>query len=310
MIAKWIQRGFAAVVLLVLVAAVGLVSLLYLLTARVEGAYFDSDGFSIHYTVDGVADGEPVILVHGLGANIDLNWRRAGVISRIGRDYRVIAFDLRGHGLSQRSHDPTDYGYEMVADVFRLMDHLGLESAHIVGYSLGGFIGLKAASDKPDRVRSLSVAAAGWRDPYCDEPFLKPYRSPHLQVRPIQEARVPDDPSFEGWGGGRPFVVRLADPFRDYVGERIGDKDAFRAARSDGSVLALGVPAEEVQHIPVPTALFIGDDDGLLWYAHDLRDMMPGIAYFEYPGLNHLTLGMSSRFRRDLHAFLLQQEAS
>jgi len=302
---RWIKRIIIAFVAVVLLLAIGLATLLHLLTSRVEGEYFDSDGFAIHYTLDGDPAAEPVVLIHGLGANIDLNWRRPGMIGRLARDFHVVSYDLRGHGLSDSSHDAADYGIELVHDVFRLMDHLGIESAHLAGYSMGGFISLKAAAMEPDRVRSVSVAAAGWRDPASDEPLLKPYRSPKYQPRPEPAAFIPNDPDFEGWGT-RPFLVRLADPFRDYVGERIGDKDAFKACKSDDSLFALQVEQEEVERLEMPIACFVGDDDGLLWYAHDLLEVRPDIAYFEYGGLNHLTLGMASRFRRDLHAFLVE----
>ena len=302
---RWIKRIAFAVVALLVLLGIGLATLLYFLTSRVEGDYFDANGFTIHYTVDGNATGEPVILIHGLGANIDLNWRRPGTIGRLARDFHVISYDLRGHGLSDRSHDAADYGIELVHDVFRMMDHAGLESAHLVGYSMGGFVALKAAAENPERVRSVSVAAAGWRDPRSDEPLLKPYRSPQHQPRPIQEARIPNDPDFEGWGG-RPFLVRLADPFRDYVGEKIGDEGSFRACKSDESLESLQITQEELEALTTPIACFIGDDDGLLWYAHDLLEVRPDIAYFEYGRLNHLTLGMAGRFRRDLHAFLLE----
>lgn len=303
---RWVKRILIAFVAVVVLLVIGLFSLLHLLTSRVEGEYFDANGFTLHYTLDGDPTAEPILLIHGLGANVDLNWRRPGMIRRLARDFFVISYDLRGHGLSDASHDPADYGIEMVHDAFRMLDHLGIESAHLVGYSMGGFISLKAAVAEPERVRSVSIAAAGWRDPESDEPLLKPYRSPKYQPRPEPAEFVPNDPDFEGWGT-RPFVVRLADPFRDYVGERLGDKDAFRACRSDDSLFALEVTAAELEALEAPIAVFIGDDDGLLWYAHDLLEVRPDIDYFEYSGLNHLTLGMAARFRRDLHAFLLDK---
>lgn len=164
---------------LVLVAGVG--TLAYYLTARVPGEYFDSNGVRIHYTVEGA--GEPLILIHGLAANADINWRRAGVNAMLRKDFQVIAFDCRGHGLSDKPHEKSQYGLEMVNDVTRLMDHLGVEKAHVAGYSMGGFIALEVAIRHPERVRSVALCASGWKDPTGDNNFSSAYRAPSEDVQ-------------------------------------------------------------------------------------------------------------------------------
>jgi pimeloyl-ACP methyl ester carboxylesterase len=73
--------------------------------------------------------------------------------------FKLIAFDCRGHGKSDKPHDPKQYGVELAADVVRLLDHLHLDKAHLVGYSSGAFIAGKVAATYPDRV--LSVVYAG-----------------------------------------------------------------------------------------------------------------------------------------------------
>jgi pimeloyl-ACP methyl ester carboxylesterase len=71
----------------------------------------------------------------------------------------LIALDCRGHGKSDKPHDPEKYGPEMAADVVRLLDHLKLEKAHLIGYSSGAFIAGKVAATQPGRV--LSVVYGG-----------------------------------------------------------------------------------------------------------------------------------------------------
>ena len=71
----------------------------------------------------------------------------------------MIALDCRGHGKSDKPHDPEKYGPEMAADVVRLLDHLKIEKAHLIGYSSGAFIAGKVAATHPKRV--LSVVYAG-----------------------------------------------------------------------------------------------------------------------------------------------------
>ena len=71
----------------------------------------------------------------------------------------MIALDCRGHGKSDKPHDPAKYGPEMAADVVRLLDHLKIEKAHLIGYSSGAFIAGKVAATHPERV--LSVVYGG-----------------------------------------------------------------------------------------------------------------------------------------------------
>lgn len=121
---------------------------------------FNSAGVRIHYVVAG--QGDPVILIHGLGASAAINWGAPGLINELSKRYEVIALDCRGHGLSDKPTAEGTYGTNMVEDVARLMDHLHIAQARVVGYSMGGMIGLKLAVMHPDRVTSLVLAGMGW----------------------------------------------------------------------------------------------------------------------------------------------------
>ncbi|MEW6358713.1 MAG: alpha/beta hydrolase [Planctomycetota bacterium] len=121
---------------------------------------FDSNGAKICYVVEG--EGPPVVLIHGLHASAAINWGLPSIIEMLARDHRVIALDLRGHGGSDKPDKEDAYGTEMVEDVVRLMDHLGVKKAHIVGYSLGGMITVKLMTLHPERVLSGTVCGMGW----------------------------------------------------------------------------------------------------------------------------------------------------
>ena len=133
---------------------------LFLATLRAIADDFDSDGVKIHYEIQGT--GEPVILIHGLHASAQLNWGAPGIIADLARHYRVIALDCRGHGQSGKPMKEGEYGEKMVGDVVRLIDHLHLPSAHLVGYSMGGMVSLKLAATHPERVRSAILGGMGW----------------------------------------------------------------------------------------------------------------------------------------------------
>ncbi len=121
---------------------------------------FDSHGVKIKYTVEG--KGQPVVLIHGLFSSSDVNWRLPGTIKALVPHYQVIAFDVRGHGDSDKPDKEEEYGVEMAEDVIRLLDHLKIEKAHVVGYSMGGMIAMKVVTKHPERVRSLTLGGMGW----------------------------------------------------------------------------------------------------------------------------------------------------
>jgi pimeloyl-ACP methyl ester carboxylesterase len=124
-------------------------------------AVFDSNGVKIRYVTEG--KGEPVVLIHGWMADSTM-WGRDGsgntrLDTKGASGFQLIALDCRGHGKSDKPHDPDKYGAEMAADVVRLLDHLKIEKAHLIGYSMGAFIAGKVAATHPQRV--LSVVYAG-----------------------------------------------------------------------------------------------------------------------------------------------------
>ncbi|MCX8065621.1 MAG: alpha/beta hydrolase, partial [Candidatus Hydrogenedentes bacterium] len=136
---------------------------LFLLRYRRKGSYFDSNGCKIHYRVEG--EGPPIILIHGYGVNADINWRWNGIIRVLRKHYTVISIDVRGHGLSDKPENADAYGIEMVNDILRLMDHLNIPKAYIMGYSMGGFITLKFVTMYPERVIKAVVGGAGYEKP-------------------------------------------------------------------------------------------------------------------------------------------------
>jgi pimeloyl-ACP methyl ester carboxylesterase len=124
------------------------------------GKTFDSNGVKIHYIDTG--KGEPVVLIHGLNSSALINWQLPGVVPMLAGDYRVIALDLRGHGGSDKPEGEAAYGVELAEDVTRLLDHLGIKQAHVVGYSLGGMVAVKFVARHPERVKSAVVGGMGW----------------------------------------------------------------------------------------------------------------------------------------------------
>ncbi len=130
--------------------------------------FFDADGVCIRY-VD-VGEGDPVILLHGFALSVEMNWAPSGLLESLPGEFRLIALDLRGHGKSDKPGESEGYGPEFVNDVLRLMDHLGIGPAYVVGYSMGGRIALKLLTEHPGRVRAAVLGGSGWAPPGTPPP--------------------------------------------------------------------------------------------------------------------------------------------
>lgn len=116
------------------------------------------DGIRIYYQFEG--NGEPLVMLHGLS---DSQWglRALGYVEPLKERFRVILIDARGHGYSDKPHDPTAYTPSLLAgDVLAVLDKLQIDQAHLFGYSLGGWIGLGLAQQAPTRLTSLTIGGA------------------------------------------------------------------------------------------------------------------------------------------------------
>ncbi|WP_421118393.1 alpha/beta fold hydrolase [Aquihabitans daechungensis] len=118
-----------------------------------------ADGTKISYALDGRRDGEPLLMVHGLGADTR-GWamqKRA-----LGSRFRLVMVDNRGVGRSDRAEGPYDLEV-MATDALAALDDAGYGSAHVLGASMGGIIGQVIGVRHPERVRSLTLACTACR---------------------------------------------------------------------------------------------------------------------------------------------------
>jgi pimeloyl-ACP methyl ester carboxylesterase len=122
---------------------------------------FSSDGVDIAYVDEGA--GDPALLIHGFASNLRVNWLDTGWVSFLtAAGFRVIALDNRGHGNSAKLYRREDYGAPLMAeDARRLLDHLAIPRADVMGYSMGARIAAFLALRHPERVRSAIFAGLG-----------------------------------------------------------------------------------------------------------------------------------------------------
>jgi pimeloyl-ACP methyl ester carboxylesterase len=119
------------------------------------------DGVRIAY--ESVGAGDPVVLVHGFAASRVQNWKDPGWYETLtGTGYRVIAMDCRGHGDSDKPHDPASYDHTIMAeDVVAVMEAAGAGNAFLMGYSMGGFISMHVLMDHPELLRKVVLGGVG-----------------------------------------------------------------------------------------------------------------------------------------------------
>lgn len=278
------------------ILVVGIFSAIYIfITHRTEGKYFNSNGVRIHYTDEG--SGEPVILLHGFAVNSDLNFRRPGIIRLLKKEFRVIAMDLRGHGLSDKPHDSSKYGMEMVNDVIRLMDYLHIKKAHLAGYSMGGAITLKLAVTHPERFITASPLGMGWELTRHSR-LLKAL--PELAEKLRSKKGIDPLAGKLGTNRRRPgavhtFWVRVMTKF-------FNDREAL-AAMIRG-ISAFEVTEKELRNISIPVCSIVGSKDPLKKGVDAMVGKIKNHKVVIIEGADHITAPMNKKFRETLFEFL------
>lgn len=269
------RTRLAAVLVL---AVLGVVSALAAEGAAPEDLYFDSDGVRIRYRVWGA--GDPIVLVHGFTASIERNWELPGVVAALAEDFKVIALDTRGHGKSAKPHDVEAYGVQMADDVVRLLDHLEIEQAHVVGYSMGGFITLKLLTRHPDRLLSAVLGGAGWNPPGATPgvPGLAESLESGGGIGPLIEALTPPTgppPSPEEIAAANQMILASNDP--------------LALAAAIRGMADLQVPEAEVRAIELPVLAVVGELDPLKAGVDRLAEVLPSLEVVVLPGKDHMT---------------------
>lgn len=115
---------------------------------------FTAEGVTLRYREAG--SGEAVVLIHGYSAALE---SMLGVAKALPQTHRMVALDVRGFGRSSKFAEPSRFGQQMVDDVIRLMDHLNIPRAHVIGHSMGALIAANVAARYPDRVSTATLVA-------------------------------------------------------------------------------------------------------------------------------------------------------
>jgi pimeloyl-ACP methyl ester carboxylesterase len=246
---------------------------------------FESDGIEIAYTDAGA--GDPVLLIHGFASNIATNWGSTGWVRFLTEaGYRVVAIDNRGHGASAKLYDTALYSAPLMAeDARRLLDHLGIARADVMGYSMGARITAFLAIHHPERVRSAIFAGLGVN-------MVRPMAG----TGPIAHALEAD--SIDAVGNA------TARTFRAFAEQTGGDLKALaaciRGARDP-------ITPEALARLTMPVLVAVGSDDVIGGSAHELAKLIPGAQALEITGRDHMKAVGDRVYKQGVLEFLMRR---
>ena len=228
--------------------------------------YVDVNGVHMYYETYGA--GTPLVLLHGGMLSIRLNF--AGLIPTLAKRHQVIGVELQGHGRTADIDRPITPA-AMASDVVGLLDHLGIDKAHVLGHSMGGGVAMELAVSYPDRVRSvvpisISVRADGIHIDLAD---------------PSRHATSPRMPTQQDFAEFREEYLRLS-PHPDHF-------DDFLASLSASNADLQGWSDEQLAGVTAPVLLVMGDRD-FTTVAHGevMRELIPGAQLAVLPDTTHM----------------------
>jgi pimeloyl-ACP methyl ester carboxylesterase len=247
---------------------------------------FHSGEVEIAYLDEG--EGDPILLVHGFASSKDVNWVYPTWVSELRKNgRRVIALDNRGHGDSGKLYDAAAYEIAtMAGDVIALMDHLNLERADVMGYSLGSRMTAVLARQRPERLRSAILGGIGIG-------------------------------LIEGGGPGENVALALEAPSLDDVTDPVGR--TFRAfadqTRSDRRALVACLrgsrrlmTSEEAAGIGVPVLIAVGTRDEIAGSAAALGKIIPGAEVLDIPNRDHMRAVGDKVYKTGVTDFLSRRQ--
>src|SRR5215813_7430960 len=227
---------------------------------------FQHEGVEIAFLDEG--EGDPIVLVHGFASTAEVNWVYPGWVATLtaaGR--RVIAFDNRGHGASSKLYNPAAYhSARMADDVRALLDHLGIDRADVMGYSMGARIAAFFALAHPGRLRCVVLGGLGIR-------LVEGVGLPESIAEALEAPSLADVQDANGY------------LFRSFAEQTKSDLRALAACiRGSRQVMSRA----EVGGIRVPVLVAVGTKDLIAGNGHELAAIIPGARTLDIPDRDHM----------------------
>jgi 3-oxoadipate enol-lactonase len=259
-----------------------------------------ADGTTVHYRVVGRRHGEPLVAIQGLGAD-SRGWiaQQRALAAR----YRLVLVDNRGVGRSGAPDGPFDLEV-MAADVVAVLDDLDIDSAHVMGASMGGAISQVLAVRHAERVRSLVLACTACQHHRWRRELLAEWR----EVALVEGMGALTSTAARWLVGPRNFLrLRPAIGLLGPLAMRVGPEQF--AAQVD-AILAMDDDLRfELRGVTVPTQVIVGSQDMLtpLGDSEEIAELIPGAELVVLGGAAHgLMVEQAGSYNRAVLGFLAQ----
>jgi pimeloyl-ACP methyl ester carboxylesterase len=223
-------------------------------------------------------------MIHGFASSHFVNWVSPGWFKTLNdAGYRAIAFDHRGHGQSSKSYDPADYTpQKMASDAAALLDHLGIERAHVMGYSMGARVTAFLALEEPARVATVIFGGlgVGMVDGVGD-------------WDPIADALLAEDAAAVSHPRGKTF--------RAFADQTKSDRQALAACIATSREL---LSEDDVARITQPALIAVGTKDDIGGSPDELAGLMPNAESVWIEGRDHMLAVGDKAFKQKVLEFL------
>ncbi len=254
--------------------------------------YFDNEGVKIYYEIEG--EGPNLFMIHGFAANIDINWRLPNWIKTLKDENRLILIDCRGHGKSDKSTDPAQYGMKMLEDITKLMDNLSIEKANFFGYSMGARLTLYTLINHPERV-NCAILGGFVLPPPSDKQTSFRYDSVinAFKAESIEQVKDPMGKEFR----------RFAESTGADLNALAAVMMAYQQAPEDTYTTRPDYK-KVLKKVSVPVLTVVGTDDFLPGDKALFAKLVPNACHFQIQGRDHLTVVPDPKFHAVVKAFL------
>ena len=267
-----------------------------------HGWFTMSDGVKIHYVTSGT-QGSWVVLIHGYTGSAEGNWYANGVAAALTDKHRVVAIDCRNHGKSDK---PTPGGPGRAKDVIELMNHLGIERAHVHGYSMGGMITSRLMALIPDRLITAGFGGSGVRETDDEFRALVPKDVDGVDPEEATASRTLRIANAMNNGMTREEAEAAADTARAPRRQLNADATTGDATTGDAGQAQRAAIELDLRKIDIPVLAINGEYDRPMAKTHRLWRELRDFTSVVLPGKSHLTAIMAGTIPPEYAASLVR----
>lgn len=229
--------------------------------------YADVNGLHMYYETHG-DEGTPLVLLHGGVMTVDLTW--ADLIPTLAKSHRVVAVEFQAHGHTADIDRDLTYA-NLAGDVVGLLDHLGIDRAHVMGHSMGGAVTLELAVHHPERVLSVVPVSASVRPEGAHPDLSDPAAF-------ATSTRMPTEQDFADMAAAYARTSPHPERFDDLPGRSMTSMTGWT-----------GWTDEQLAGVTAPTLVVVGDHDFTTTaHAALMQELIPGSQLAVLPGTTHM----------------------